>query len=231
MKLSLFFLLPVASVAFAPASHFATRMNGITVACNELDNACEKVVSKTEEVIGKADSLLLSRVMRVVNHAPILLSLKCLADKAGMAIAKGGYGHFSLFLYRSWHSHCSSYLVFHIYALIAVTQLASMAKSAITDGSNKLTQADITSTTPLANVLASRAVGSANPLRDMALTAIVSGYVLCKNSGDGAVNFHKAAIQLMLSFTTVLAILGAVLTVAGKFSYVAKSQTRCTLST
>jgi hypothetical protein len=63
-------------------------------------------------------------------------------------------------------------------------------------------------------------VGSANPLRDTALTAIVSGYALRKNSGDGAVNVHKAAMQLMSSFTTVLAVLGTVSAVAGKLSFV-----------
>jgi hypothetical protein len=219
MKLSLFFLLPIASVAFTPASRFATRTNGITVTRNELDDACEKVVSKTEEVIEKADNLVLSRVMRVVDHAPILFSLKCLADKAGMAVAKSGIvaspssftGLGTAIAVPTW--------CFNIWALVAVTQLASVAKSALAEGGNELTQKDITSTT-IANVLASRAVGSANPLRDTALTAIVSGYALRKNSGDGAVNIHKAAMQLMSSFTTVLAVLGAVSTVAGKFSFV-----------
>jgi hypothetical protein len=163
--------------------------------------------------------LVLSRVMRVVDHAPSLFSLKCLADKAGMAVAKSGIvaspssftGLGTAIAVPTW--------CFNIWALVAVTQLASVAKSALAEGGNELTQKDITSTT-IANVLASRAVGSANPLRDTALTAIVSGYALRKNSGDGAVNIHKAAMQLMSSFTTVLAVLGAVSTVAGKFSFV-----------
>jgi hypothetical protein len=220
MKLSLFFLLPIASVAFAPASRFATRTNGITVTRNELDDACEKIVSKTEECIEKADNLVLSRVMRFVDHAPILLSLKCLADKAGMACAKSGVittsptsftGLGTALAVPTW--------CFNIWAVIAVTQLASVAKSALAEGGNELSQKDITSTAT-ANFLAVRAVGSANPLRDTALTAIVSGYALRKNSGDGAVNVHKAAMQLMSSFTTVLAVLGVVSTVAGKLSFV-----------
>jgi hypothetical protein len=219
MKLSLLFLLPAASVAFAPA-RFATRTNGVTVTRNELDDACEKVVSKTEEVVEKADSLVLSRVMRFVDHAPILLSLKCLTDKAGMACTKTG----AITASPSSFTGLGTALAvptwcFNIWALIAVTQLASVAKSALADGGNELTQKDITSTA-IANVLASRAVGSANPLRDTALTAIVSGYALRKNSGDGAVNVHKAAMQLMSSFTTVLAVLGTVSAVAGKLSFV-----------
>jgi hypothetical protein len=219
MKLSLFFLLPIAAAAFAPASRFATRTNGITVTRNELDDVCEKVVNKSEEVIEKADNLVLSRVMRFVDHAPVLLSLKGLASKAGMSVAKTGIvaspssfaGLGTALAVPTW--------TFNIWALIAVTQLASVAKSALADGGNELSQADITSTA-IANVMAMRAVASANPLRDTALTAIVSGYALRKNAGDGAVNIHKAAMQLMSSFTTVLTVLGVVSAAASKLDFI-----------
>ena len=76
IKFSLFFfLLPVAAIIFARAPCFPTRTTGITVTDNELHDMCKKVVSKTEEVMEEADNLVLSRVMRFVDHALVLLSL------------------------------------------------------------------------------------------------------------------------------------------------------------
>ena len=53
-------------------------------------------------------------------------------------------------------------------------------------------------------------VGSANPLRDTIVAAIVSGYAMRNQNSDGAVNIHNASTQLIASFTTTLAVLGTI---------------------
>ena len=98
---------------------------------------------------------------------------------------------------------------FNIWALAAVAQLASVAKSALASDRDELSQTDIT-TSAVTNWAATRMVGSANPLRDTIVTAIVSGYAMRNQNADGPVTVHNASTQLIASFTTTLAILGAI---------------------
>jgi hypothetical protein len=216
MKLSILFLIPLAATAFAPVARpSASRIKLF----NEVDDACETVTSTTEDIVKKVDSLALTRVMRFVDHAPMLLTLKCLADKAGMSIARSGitagsgaFGGLATALpVSSW--------AFNIYAVAAVAQLASIAKSSLAENSNELSQGTITATAAT-NFMVTRAIGSANPLRDTALVALVSAHSLRTNGGDGAVTVHNAAVQLVSSFTTVLTVLGVVSAIAGKISFI-----------
>lgn len=208
MKLSLLFLLPVASLAFAPVRvPSAVPMRSLVVTRNEVDDACEKITDKTEDVLDKADSMVLGRAMRFVDHAPILVTLKALAEKAGSskwgidASASAFTGLSTALAVPTW--------CFNIWALVAVAQIASVAKSALAEDQNELSQKDI-STTALSNFLAARTIGSSCALGDTALTAVVSGYALRKNANDGAVTIHSAAMQLVSSFTTVLTVLGTI---------------------
>lgn len=215
MKFSLVFLLP-ATLAFSP-SHLpgrtAIRQPSTLVTRNELDDVCEKVTSTTEEYVGKADSLILSRAMRVVDHAPMLCTLKALTDKAGISASIKGitsdpaaFGGISTALaVPTW--------CFNVWTLIAVAQVASAARSILVADGNELSQADITANTA-ANFVAARTIGSSSPLKDTILTALVSGYALRVGSSSGSVDIHKAGMQLMSSFTTVLAVLGVVEAVA-----------------
>lgn len=220
MKLSLIaLLLPAASLAFTPVSvpSPATRspLFRPVPLNNEFDQACESITSTTEDYVGKADDLVLSRVMRLVDHAPMLYTLKALTDKAGISASLSGitsnpsaFGGLSTALaVPTW--------CFHVWTLIAICQVASVAKSVLASDSNELSQADITANTA-ANLAAARLIGSSNPLRDTILSAVVSGYALRQGDAAGSVNIHNAGVQLMSSFTTVLAVLGLVSTVSAR---------------
>jgi hypothetical protein len=223
MKLSILCLLPIASMAFAPGhlpSRVAPMRPSTLIARNEIDEACEKVTSTTEEYVGKADNLILNRAMRFFDHAPMIVTLKALTEKAGISAkmwsvssnpgAFAGVG--TALAVPTW---CYS-----IWTLIAVTQAASIVKSALASDGNELAQSDITASA-VANFVAMRTIGSATPLRDTALTALVSGYALRQGNADGAVTVHKAAMQLMSSFTTVLTVLGLASAVCGKIPLIA----------
>lgn len=175
---------------------------------NAVDDACDKVTDTVEDVMEKGDSIVLKRAMRFVDHAPMLYTLKKLAEKAGWAAEKWSVdapasaftGLDTAMAVPAW--------CFNIWTLIAVTQVASVVKSALAEDSNELSQRDI-STSALATFMATRAIGSENLLLNTGLTALFSGYAL-RNGGDGSVTIHKAAMQLMASFTTVLTVLGAI---------------------
>ena len=74
----------------------------------------------------------------------------------------------------------------------------------------------------MSNWVAARAIGSENPLLDTIIVALVSGYAL-RNHGNasGDATIHSASLQLMSSFTTVLAVLGVVSAAAAKIPFVA----------
>lgn len=221
MKFTLLCLLPLVT-AFAPVA----RVNKLspTILQNELDDTCAQINEKTEEALDKADNLVLSRVKRFIDHAPMIVTLKALADKAGMAVSRssinaspGSFTGLSTALpVPTW--------CFNVWAIIAIAQVASVAKSALASDSNELSQADIT-TSAMANFMATRAIASANPLRDTALTAIVSGYALRQNGAAGDTSIHNAALQLMSSFTTVLTILGLAAAAAARLSFLNESAT------
>ena len=198
------------SMAFAPLQ---IRALPKTIAKNQVTSIVDTINTKAEDTIGKADDLLISRAMRFADHAPILFTLKALVDKAGAS-------RWGIDVAPSAFSGVGTALsiptsVFNIWALICVCQLASVAKSALADGGNELSQADITATA-IANIMATTAIGSATPLRSTALTALMSGYALRRNGADGAVTIHKAPLQLMSSFTTVLTVLGGVSALAAR---------------
>jgi hypothetical protein len=231
MKLHLL-LLPVATMAFAPeASRVTTHhqyqqrstvtpRGGDVSLKNELNDAAEKIVSTTEKYVGKADDVVLNRVMRVVDHAPAFFTLKALADAGGISASMSGIacdtGAFTgLATALSVPTTC-----FNVWAAICAFQALSLAKSALASDKNELSQADITALAA-ANWVAARGIGSANPLRDTLLTAIVSGYAVRKGSAGGDATIHTASLQLMSSFTTVLAVLGVVSAAAAKIPLVA----------
>ncbi|KAL7490671.1 hypothetical protein ACHAWT_000222 [Skeletonema menzelii] len=233
MKLHLFLLLPIVT-AFAPEAslvnthrHPSVARGGDVALKNELDTAAEKIISTTEEYVGKADDVVLNRVMRVVDHAPAFVTLKALADAGGMDVL----GTFILWNPSTWKCNADAFAglstalsvpnaFYNIWGAICAFQALSLAKSALASDSNELSQADITATTA-ANWVATRAIGSANPLRDTILTAIVSGYAVRNGSAGGDATLHSASLQLMSSFTTVLAVLGLVNAVAAKIPFVA----------
>jgi len=96
MKLSALILLPATALAFAPqqpVSLFPTsRVSNVALrdVRGDVDDAVKKIEDTTEDYVGKADELVISRGMRFANHLPVLVTLKALADKAGMSASLNG---------------------------------------------------------------------------------------------------------------------------------------------
>lgn len=171
--------------------------------------------------------MVLNRAMRIVDHAPAFFTLKALADAAGVELGLSpaaitalltGTLDFSCGVTTAMAVPGFMYsTVTKAYILFAAL---SLAKSALASDSNELSQADITAATA-ANFVATRAINSANGLRDTTILAIVSGYALRNGSASGDPTIHNIAPQLLSSFSTVLAILALVSAVAGKIPMVA----------
>ena len=213
MKLSLLLVLPALASAFAPSS-ILTRPS-LRLA-NKVTEVTEKVVEKTEEVIGKADDIVLTRAMRFVDHAPILITLRMLARKAGSTRwgidMRPAAALATPFAIPAWTGY--------IWSAVAACELASVAKSALADGGNELSQADI-SAMAISNAAVTAALvgipGCGSSFGTMALAAMVTSYSARRGgSGAGEPTIHNLALQLMSSFTTVLAVLGGVTAVTSR---------------
>lgn len=210
MKFSLCLLiLPAMAAAFAPAPRLSHPSVQLKSSIAEIP---DEVISKTEELVGKADDVVLKRAMRFADHAPILITLRMLAEKAGDASKLGVNIHpasavASPLAIPGWSGY--------VWSIIAICQLASVAKSTLADGGNDLSQQDIT-TLSVSNYAASQALGSANPLASTAALALVSGYAAREGNGAGEVTIHNAALQLMSSFATVLTVMGGVSALAAR---------------
>lgn len=96
MKLSALILLPATALAFAPqqpVSLFPTaRVSNVALhdVRDDFDDVVKQVEDTTEDYVGKADELVINRGMRLANHLPVLVTLKALADKAGMSASING---------------------------------------------------------------------------------------------------------------------------------------------
>jgi len=220
MKLALFFAFPLSAMAFAPLNtpirtvpNFG--LSSLTAVKMDVEGIITQATDLTEEYSGKADNLVLNRAMRVFDHSPQLFTLKALMDKAGISVSTTGvasnpevFGGLATAL--SVPTWC-----FNIWAVIAVTQITSIAKSVLSSDGNELSQGDITAAS-VANFAAVRAIGSTAPLRDNVILALVSAYNMRKGTSAGDVTLSNASTQLMSSFTTVVAVLGVVAKVAPK---------------
>ena len=160
--------------------------------------------------------------MRVVDHAPAFVTLKALADAGGISATLSGITSNPEAFTGLGTALSVPTVSFNVWAAICAIQALSLAKSALANDSNELSQADITATAA-ANFMATRAIGSANPLRDTILTALVSGYAVRNGSAAGDATIHSASLQLMSSFTTVLSVLGLVSAVSAKIPVVSDS--------
>jgi hypothetical protein len=221
MKLSMLFLLPIATMAFAPDASLVINQpqrGGDLALKSEIDDVAEKIVSTTESYVGKADDLVLNRAMRVVDHAPAFFTLKALADAGGISASLSGITSNPEAFTGLATALSVPTVTFNVWAAICAFQALSLAKSALATDGNELSQADITATAA-ANFVATRAIGSANPLRDTILTALVSGYAVRNGSAGGGATIHSTSLQLMSSFTTVLSVLGLVDVIASKVPY------------
>jgi len=176
---------------------------------NVIDTNIDKTVTKGEELLGKVDSFAGAKLFRALDHIPILFTLKGLGEAAGST-------NFGLDAAASAFSNgpAAALLIpgylYRIWPLIALCQLASVAKSVLSD-EGILYQSDIT-TTSAANFAATKAIASGDYSWLLA-TAVISSYS-SRNGGDLGLNLNTASLQLMSSFTTVAALLATATKVA-----------------
>lgn len=211
MRFSVFYLLAaaVATNAFAPTPTIRTpgvSFTRLTADSDPVAELCDNVVSRTETVLGKVDELVLGRAIRLVNHLPALYTLKQLGAAAGSA-KYGVDAAASAFSVASPALLGVPVALNNVWRLICIAQLASIAKSALANDRDELSQKDIAALTA-SNWAAAKILTSSTPLRWMAATSIISGYS-ARNGADGDLTIHTAALQLMSSFTAVATILGA----------------------
>ena len=93
MKLFAYIALPLAStLAFAPdhASQVLKYQRGGGLGMTKIDEVSEKITSTTEEYVSKADDLVIGRLMRVVDHAPAIYTLRELAKAGGISASLSG---------------------------------------------------------------------------------------------------------------------------------------------
>lgn len=205
MRPSVLFLLPAVAFSFAPLQPVPFQSK--TRLFNVVTEVASDITSKTETVIGKADNMILKRAMRIVNHLPAVVTLKCFAEAAGsskygvdIAASTFSYASPDLLSVPTWLGN--------VWPVICVAQIASLAKSALASDSDEVDQGGI-SALAFANFGATKALTSATPLRWVLATSILSGYS-ARNGGDGDLTVHTAASQLMSSITTAMTILGGV---------------------
>lgn len=205
-------LLPFAARAFAPPSS-ALRVTPISLN-NQVTDVLDDGTAKVEEALSKADSLVLGRAMRVVDHAPILFTLKCLGGNlasassnvfgVGAVATETGAGIATALALPAYMGY--------LWPAIAACQVASVAKSVLADGGNELSQSDINGITA-ANFFAAAALG--NPcLKALVLSSVVSGYLSRQAGGTEDITIHNASLQLMTGLTTVAAIGASIAKVA-----------------
>ena len=157
MKLFLISLVPAVTMAFSGPEatsfvldqHIHTR-GGELALKSTLDDTATSAVETTEKYVAKADDLVVGRLLRVVDHAPAFFTLKALADAAGVklgltpdsisALCTGGCDMGGVTTALDTPDFMSA-TVCKVYIL---SQMLSLAKSALASDGNELSQADIT---------------------------------------------------------------------------------------
>lgn len=200
-------LLPALVKAFAPVPvHRGMGVRLLPPLTNKVTDVADDIVERSENALDKVDDIVINRAMRFVDHAPVLATLfyygkQAASTKFGIDAAPDVFASAvatpALLAVPSW--------VYYVWPVISIIQLASVAKSALDDDGNELSQGDI-SALAVSNICAAKALTSSNPLIYLALTSIVSAAPL-RGASNNDVTLHNAAFQIMSSFTAVASIL------------------------
>jgi hypothetical protein len=184
-----------------------------TLTLDKLNETCTDISDKTEEYVEKADSLIIDRVVRVMNHAPVLVTLMALADKTGMSISPDGFSAApEAFEGLTGDLEIPGWC-YNVWAIAAFLQLGSVARSVLAD-SDELSQNDITAAA-VTNYAVARMIGSTNALLDTIIVALLAGHAM-RSGSAGDVTIHNASVQLVSAFTTTVAVLGVVAAIASR---------------
>lgn len=202
-------LLPALTWAFAPVPVHRGMSVRLPPLTNKVTDATDDIIERAESALDKVDDVVVNRAMRFVDHAPVLATLFYYGKQAAStnmgidaapAVFASAVATPALLAVPTW--------IYYIWPAVSVIQLASVAKSALDDDGNELSQGDI-SALAVSNICAAKALTSSNPLIYLALTSIVSAAPL-RGASSTDVTIHNAAFQIMSSFTAVAAILAGV---------------------
>lgn len=169
------------------------------------DTTCDKVVNKGEALLEKIDSHVGKRVFSGLDHIPILVTLKGLGEAAG-STNFGVDAAASAFTSGPAAALTIPGYFYKIWPLIAICQLASVARSTLSETS-ELSQGEIT-TIAVANFAATKALVSGN-FSWLFVTALLSSYPN-RNGANSKLELHNSSLQLMSSFTTIAALFATV---------------------
>lgn len=208
-SVALLFALLKSSDAFAP--HTKARQPDVRILgkleaaeVTALTDATNTVADKVDDVLERADELILRRAMRVVNTVPALYTLSELAKAAGSV-------NFGIDIAPSVLSIAAPaglelpMWIGYALPLIVVSQVASLAKSALAENNDELSQSQI-SQLLVSNVCLARAVTSPS-LLNWAVVSVVAGFAARNNKDSGDWNIHNASTQVTASVATVATVL------------------------
>ena len=90
MRLFAIALLPFFASAFAPPSRhgIGLRVQSPLFMANEVEELASDIVQKAEDVLEKVDNKVVDRGIRLLNHVPILYTLK----EFGQAVSSSRFG-------------------------------------------------------------------------------------------------------------------------------------------
>jgi hypothetical protein len=204
------------SGAFAPQTMIARRrgqpdtriVRKVSAAeVTALTDATNTVADKVDDVLQRTDELVLRRAMRVVNTVPALFTLSELAKAAGSTKLGLDLAPTVLSIAAPAGLELPVWIGYALPAII-ISQVASLAKSALAENNDELSQSQI-SQLLVSNVCLARAVTNPN-LVNWAVVSIVAGYAARNNNNNNNNdwNIHNASTQLVASVATIATVLG-----------------------
>uniref|UniRef100_A0A7S1BR44 Uncharacterized protein n=2 Tax=Corethron hystrix TaxID=216773 RepID=A0A7S1BR44_9STRA len=162
------------------------------------------ISTKLANVIKKADSLVLTRAMRFVNHAPAIVTLNCLLSTLGSTKFGFDIAPSALSIAAPAGITVPAWAGYTIPVLV-VSQVAAVIRSSLAD-SDELSQGDI-SAMAVSNYFLSKALTATCPL-NWVVAAVASGYSARNGKGDESPSIMNLSTQITASVTSAAAVLG-----------------------
>lgn len=209
MRLATLFLLPILASGFVAHPVVNSPRSTLTplktmAEAAPLTELGDELNNKISAVLKKADSLVLNRGMRLLNHASVIYTLKELTQKLGSSRFGLDIAPSALSLFTPPGLAVPAW-VGYILPVLVVSQVAAVAKSVLADNKDDLSQQEIAEMTA-SNFCLTRALMNSS-LTNWAIAAIVSGHAARSGNADGEPNMQNLNTQIASSVTTVAAVL------------------------
>jgi len=213
MRLFALLFLPTVS-AYVPYHGAATRsplftrptpaLNAIDIPeVDAINEITDDVSGKVQDAVGKIDDLVLKRIVRAVNHAPVLVTLSTLLSSLGSSKFGVDIGPGALSFITPAGLSVPTWVGYTIPILVA-SQAAAVVRSALAD-SDELSQGDI-SAMAVSNWAMTKALSSGS-MCSWVTAAIASNYYGRNGGGSEAPSIKNLSIQVASSVSTAAAVL------------------------